>query len=88
MPAAAAPNVPLCFALAEQFNQCQRQAQRQSRYGGYGGYGGGYYGGYHDGWDGGGYGYGNPYGGRHRAQAKQAQCAQILVAMQQNRCAN
>lgn len=87
MPARAAPNPSLCFALAENFNQCQRQAQRQSR----GGYGGGY------GYDGGGYGYDGGgwgdeddyYRGRRRAgraQAKQAECARWLVAMQQNNC--
>ena len=94
LPARAAPNPALCFALAENFNQCQRQAQRQGR-GGYGYDGGGYGGGYgHDGggygYDGGGWGDDDPYAWRRRrsgrAQAKQAECARWLVAMQQNNC--
>ena len=64
--ARAAQNVPLCFAIAENYNNCMRQNQRP-RYWGGGGWGGGYaqhegyrgyggYGGYGGGYDGGGWG--------------------------------
>lgn len=70
IPAAqAASNPGLCFAIAQNYNNCVR-AQSRPRYwgGGYGGYGGGYGGGYDDdGYRRGGYGGGyGGYGGNYR----------------------
>lgn len=95
LPAKAAPNPALCFALAENYNQCQRQASRQG-----GGWGGGWGRGSGGGWDGGrgydrngygggGWGGGGDYDWRRRGgrgQSRQAECARWLVAMQQNNC--
>jgi hypothetical protein len=91
--AQAGPNVPLCFAIANNYNQCLRQHQR----GGGGGWHGG--GGYGGGYGGGGYGrggYGGGYGGwdddysqyrrQRRAGRAQQACAPWLLQMQANRC--
>lgn len=57
----AGPNVPLCLAIENNYNNCLLQQQRQPQGGG--GYGGGDYGGdYGGGYGGGGYGRGG-YGG-------------------------
>jgi hypothetical protein len=101
--AKAGPNVPLCLALENNFNECMRQQQRQNAWGGGGqGWGGGYgqgdygrggygHGGYDRGWGDGdwddGYG-GYPRPRRQpRGAAKQAECARWLAAIQQNNCA-
>jgi hypothetical protein len=94
--AKAGPNVPLCFALQNNFNECMRQQQRQSAWGGgYGqGYGQGGYGrgGYDHGWGDGDRDDGYDSYPRPRRQprggAKQAECARWLFAIQQNNCAN
>ena len=79
--AQAGPNVPLCFAIANNYNQCLRQHQR-------GGGGGG--------WHGGGYGLEEGYGGwdddyreyrrQRRAGRAQQACAPWLLQMQANNC--
>ena len=76
----AAPNAPLCFAIANNYNACV-QRQRHWRGGWDGqqyGYDEGYDQGYGDGYD---QAYG--YGHRHR---RRVDCAAWLVAMQANHC--
>ncbi len=91
----AGTNVAMCVALSNNYNQCMReQARGGGGYGGgwgggyEGGYGGGWGGGYDDGYGGWGGGYDNGYRNYRRghAQAKQAECARWLVALQQNNC--
>lgn len=79
--AEAAPNVPLCLAIANNYNNCIRQHQRRAWF--------------HDQWDddgGDGYGYDGGYGGyghrrhrRHNGDAASA-CAVWLIPMQANHC--
>lgn len=88
--AQAAPNVPLCFAIANNYNNCMRQFQRgggrhgwnNAGPGSYGGYGGG-------GWNGGDYDddyqY-RVYRQQRRAARAQANCAIWLAQMQASGC--
>ncbi len=87
---AQAANMPLCLAIAENYNKCMRQHQRGwgGGYPGYGPgaqYGGGYggYGGYEDDDD----GYGGGYR-RHRYGRAQAACAIWFAQMQASGCFN
>lgn len=94
--AQAASNVPLCFAIAQNYNNCIHAHQRPQHWGGGygdGGYTGGGYGGYHDGYDDeagyrhgggydGGYGEGNyDEGGRDYRRAVRRQRAQSQCAV-------
>jgi hypothetical protein len=99
---AGGPNVPYCFALANQYNACMAQAQRSHGGGGWGGGGGyGYDRGDGRGWGGHrgygeyGGGYGGGYGGyddgryyrqQRRAARAQSTCAPWLMQMKANRC--
>ncbi len=90
-PALAGPNVPLCFAIAENYNRCMRDQQRHGGHGGYGGHGGQYGQWGHDDEYGGYGGYGDDEGGyrgrgRRRAERAQAACAVWLMQMQANGC--
>jgi hypothetical protein len=98
IPAARAggPNVPYCFALANQYNACMAQAQRPGRGGGWDGGGGhGYDHGYGRGLGDHG-GYGGDYDDEERyyrqqrraarAARAQAACAPWLMQMQANHC--
>jgi hypothetical protein len=80
--AKAGPNVALCVALENNFNECMRQQQRQNAAGGWNnGYGQGYGHSWGDNdWD---EGYGRH---PHPYAAKQAECARWLTAIQQNNC--
>lgn len=92
--AQAGPNVPLCIAIQNNYNNCLVQQNRRAGVygGGYGrGYGGGY-GGYGGGW-GGGWGdddEGGYYGGgqRNSARAAQAQqaCMGWIAQLKANNC--
>lgn len=88
----AAQNVPLCFAIANNYNNCLRQHQRPHHWGGGGWGGGGWDSGYaqHEGGYGGGYGdYDDGYGHYRRArrnQRAQSQCAIWLAQMQASGC--
>lgn len=96
-PLAQAANLPLCLAIAENYNKCMRQHQRGwgggypgygpgAQYGG-GRYGGGYggYGGYEDDDDGPGGGY---YGRQRRSARAQSACAIWFAQMQASGCFN
>ncbi len=86
--AKAGPNVGACVYLSNGYNNCMNEAARQNRWGG--GYGGEWGGGYGPGWGDDGWDPEYEYYRRQRAQgrsqAKQAECARWLYAIQQNNC--
>ncbi len=88
-PSAKAANVPLCLAIAQNYNNCVRQSHFAHRRGYGHAYPGGPYGDYGDygGYDGDdGPAYGPGYGGYRRQERAKAACAVWFAQMQASGC--